>query len=72
MKNTFFNNNLGFAIGIHNIHTYAYFYWRMHDFGHVYVYMYAHFYLQFFKVFNFFKVLIILYCLKTYCNLFDL
>ena len=30
------------------IHTYAYLYWCMHNFGHVYVDMYAHFFLVIF------------------------
>ena len=31
------------TIGVRRIHTYAYFYWHTHDFGHVYVDTYAHF-----------------------------
>ena len=35
----------GSTIGVRRVRTYAYFYWRTHDFGHVYVDRYAHFYL---------------------------
>ena len=34
----------GSTIGVRRVHTYAYFYWCTHDFGHAYVDMYAHFF----------------------------
>ena len=34
----------GLTIGICRIHTYTYFYWRTHDFGHAYIDAYAHFF----------------------------
>ena len=41
MINKFYNNQvstIGVSCGV------SYFYWRMHDFGHVYVDTYAHFF----------------------------
>ena len=40
-----------------SVRTHASFYWRTHDFGHAYHDTYAHFFLWFFQVFNFFFVL---------------
>ena len=34
----------GSTIQVRGVRTYAYYYWRTHDFGHVYVDTYAHFY----------------------------
>ena len=34
----------GSTIQVRGLRTYAYYYWRTHDFGHVYVDTYAHFY----------------------------
>ena len=50
------------TIGVRCVSTSAYFHWRRHNFGHV---------LRFFNVFKIFLVLIILYCLKVYCYIFD-
>ena len=36
-------NQQGSTTGVHCIHMYAYFYWHMHNFGHAYIDMYAHF-----------------------------
>ena len=43
----------GSTIVVRRIHTYTYFYWHTHDFGHAYVDMYAHISLLFLKVFKF-------------------
>ena len=32
----------GSTIGVRDVRTYAYFYWRTHDFGYAYVDTYAH------------------------------
>ena len=45
---------------------------HMHDFGHGYIDTCAHFFPWFLKVFKKILVLIVLYCLKTYCYIFDL
>ena len=61
------------TIGVRRVRTYAYFYWRTYDFGHTYIETYAYFFpYDFFKVFKICLVLIILYCLKTHCYIFDL
>ena len=31
------------SVGVHQVCTYAYFYWHAHDFGHAFVHMYAQF-----------------------------
>ena len=66
----------GLTAGIHHIHTYTKFYWRMHEFVYAHIDMYTHFSLWFlncsiFFIF-FFVVLVILYCLETYCYIYDI
>ena len=57
---------LGFPFRGHSrVRTYFYFLWRTHDIGHVYVRSFFH--CDFLKFSIFLLVLIILYCLKTYC-----
>ena len=50
----------GSILGVHHVHTYAYFYKRRYDF--------------FPMIFQSFQnvLVLIMYCLKTYCNKFDL
>ena len=62
----------GSAIGVHCVHTYAYVFrvriiLDMHMLTCTLIFP-----PQFLKVFNFFLIFIILYCLKTYCYIFDL
>ena len=45
-------NIQGLTIGINRVHMYVYFYWHMHDSGHVYVDMYAHFFPMIFESFQ--------------------
>ena len=52
------NRSQGSTIGIRRVRMCTYFYCRTHDFGHVYVITYAHFFLWFFKVFKIFLVLL--------------
>ena len=40
----FVEDSQGSTIGVRRVRMYAYFYWRTHDFGHVYVDTYAHFF----------------------------
>ena len=42
----------GLTIGMRTVHTYAYFYWHMHDFGLVYAGTYAHFFRMIFLCFE--------------------
>ena len=56
----------------HRVYMYAFFYWCTHDFGHVYVDTYPLFFsLLLYKVFKMFLALIILYCSKIYCYIFN-
>ena len=57
-------NVQGSTNGVRRVRTYAYFYWRTHDFGHVYVDTYSNFCPIIFEGFQIFLVLMILYCLK--------
>ena len=34
----------GSTIVIHRVHAYSYFYWHTHDFGHIYIDIYAYFF----------------------------
>ena len=54
------------------IRTYACFYQRTHDLGHEYVETCSHLFPMVFQSFQNFSSFIILYCLKTYCYVFDL
>ena len=63
--------NQGSTIGTPHVPPYASFYCRVHDFGHAYVNPYAHISPVFFKFLKNNLVFIILYCLKTYCYIFD-
>ena len=57
----------GSIIGVRCVRIYLHFYYCMHDFGHAHVDTYAHCFSMISQVFKIFPVLIILYCLKTYC-----
>ena len=61
----------GLTIGIHRAHTYNYFCWHTHNFGHGYVDKYAHFFPMIFWSFQIFLVLIILNYLKIYSYIFN-
>ena len=63
----------GLTIGLRCVHRYTSFYWHSHDFGHAYTDMYAHFFTMIFSNFqNCVLILKIVYCLKTYCYIYDL
>ena len=61
----------GLTIGIHRAHTYNYFCWHTHNFGHGYVDKYTHFFPMIFWSFQIFLVLLILNYLKIYSYIFN-
>ena len=52
---------LSLTIHIRHVRMYSYFYWHMHDFGHVYVGMCAQFFLMIFETFQNFDRFFIVY-----------
>ena len=49
----------GLTIGVWQVHSYAYFYWCVHDFGYVFIDTYTHFFPIIFFWFWFFKNLML-------------